>query len=255
MSDLFINFFKGIVMKRFLSLALICIFWASNAAYAQNTNTHYGGQQGEFSLSVNAEPILNFTGNILNGSANNNFNTEDLLPSISGRYFITNQIALNAGLSINNKKTKAFSYGQQQKPDQVTGTNINKTSNWMFGIGAQYLPFSGKRLQSFVGAGLVIGKENNTIKYAAISDDTFQRKTANVSNTIGIALYLGIEYFLWQNISISTTVDIGAYSTTHKEIAKDSPDKNNTNYTRKTNKATLFGSNLMEGNLALNFYF
>ena len=79
----------------------------------------------------------------------------------------------------------------------------------------------------------------------------------------GLMANIGIEIFIVKNVSISAAYDLGIQTYTQKVISKfETDDKsysNNSieekNYNIKRNKETKFGTGLMNGNFAFNFYF
>lgn len=259
-------------MKKTFIMALACSFFAVNAVNAQNEEKYYGAEQGGFAFSVNAEPVINFAGNILNGTSDNALEVEDLAKAIAGKFYLTDNIALTAGLSVNNEKNISFEY---RDPDgdleKVTEESSNKTRDWMFGIGAQYTLRPGKRLQPFVGAGIAFGKKNTINFSESFLDDETISKTSNPTTCFGLVANVGVEYFLGKNISISALLDLGLYQENSKVKSEYETDKSewedqhpygdfddfvdSQNYTRKDGKTTFFKTGLMNGNISLNFYF
>ncbi len=259
-------------MKKTFIVALACSFFVVNAVNAQSEEKYYGAEQGGFALSVNAEPVINFAGNILNGTSNNTLNVADLAKTIAGKYYLTDNIALTAGLSVNNKESLSFEYRDADGDlEKVTGESSNKTRDWMFGLGVQYNLRPGKRLQPFVGAGIAFGKKNTINSSESFLDDETFSKTSNPTTCSGLVANVGVEYFLGKSISISALLDLGLYQEDSKEKYEYDTDKNeweannprgdykdfidSRNYTRNVSKATYLKTGLMNGNISLNFYF
>lgn len=156
-------------MKKLFSLALaFCLCGAANA----QTETYFGAEKGDFSFSIDAKPVIDFAGNILNGTMNNELNVANLSNTISAKYFLGDKFALTAGLSINNSKTKTFNYEEDGstgpvdvnygKYEKLTSEVSEISREWTIGLGAQYYLRPGKRLQPFVGAGIYFGKTTGT---------------------------------------------------------------------------------------------
>ena len=275
-------------MKKTLIMALACSFLTTGALNAQNEAKYYGGQQGDFAFSINAEPVINFAGNILNGTSDNELDLEGLSEAISAKYFINDQVALTAVLSINNSRTKNFSYENSQdvnygKYETITSEATNGSKDFTIGVGAQYYLRPGKRLQPFVGAGVYYGKDANvniTEKFAYIYETekwngTFEtiktddynayQKQTNPVNTISLMANMGVELFLSEKVSLSSALDLGISTKTTKTISKYKNDNKDItkeqidarNYSYKSNRKTTFktGMGLVGGNIALNFYF
>lgn len=275
-------------MKKSIIAALACCCFAVGAANAQNEAKYYGGQQGDFTFSIDAMPVINFAGNILNGTSDNELDLENLSNAISAKYFLNEKVALTAALSVDNSKRKNINYEYQQdvnfgKYETITSENTTANKDFTFGVGAQYYLRPGKRLQPFVGAGIYYGKATNiTIneKFAYTYeiekwDGTFETiktedynsylKQTNPTSTISLMANVGVELFLSEKISLSSALDLGVstktektvskYENDNKDVTKEQIDANN--YSYKSRKSTTFktGMGLIGGNVALNFYF
>ena len=275
-------------MKKTFIMALACSFLTAGTLNAQNEAKYYGGQQGDFSFSINAVPVINFAGHILNGTIDNELDIEDLSKAISAKYFLNDQIALTAVLSVDNSKNKSFNYENSQdvnygKYETITSESTNGSKDFTFGVGVQYYLRPGKRIQPFVGAGVYYGKEANVNiaeKFAYVYetekwDGSFEtiktddynayQKQTNPVNTISLMANMGVELFLSEKVSLSSALDMGfstrttkivsKYENDNKDITKEQIDARN--YSYKTSRKTTFktGMGLVGGNIALNFYF
>ena len=275
-------------MKKTLIMALACSFFTAGALNAQNEAKYYGGQQGDFAFSINAVPVINFAGNILNGTSDNELDLEGLSKAISAKYFLNDQVVLTAVLSVDNAKTKNFNYEDAQdvnygKYETITSKATTGSKDFTFGVGAQYYLSPGKRLQPFVGAGIYYGKNadvNMTEKYAYTYEtkrwnETFETiKTEDYNayvkqtwpiSTISLIANIGVELFLAEKVSLSSALDLGVstktvktvskYKNDNKDITKEQIDAGN--YSYKSSKRTTFktGMGLVGGNIAFNFYF
>ncbi len=253
-------------MKKLFLLALVCCLFAVGTANAQNEN-YYGAQKGSWAVTVSANPIINFIGNI--GSGDNYLN--NLGATLGGKYFIGDKFALTAGVGFNNYNNTYFYYENIEDTEEVTRKKINGDKNFSFNLGAQYNLRQGKRLQPFLGASIMYERGNISTTYKAYEYDengvieqyNGKGKESYPTNTFGIIANLGIEYFIGKNVSISAALDLGVKTSTNKHVQKletEDPDAtkeyiDSQNYKEKISKNTTFGTGLMNGNIAFNFYF
>lgn len=256
---------KSNIMKRFLSVILLSlfIFMSLNNVYAGNNDTkvksaeYYGAQKGGFSLSVGVLPVVNFVGNMFNGTVNQSFSGFENASSLSfngnvlaASYFLSDKVALTAGVGLNCSRNKVFSYNADsdiRESIRVTGSN-----ELVFTIGANYLLRPGARIQPILGGGLMYGFASKN--FEKVDDNTsvgadFNHKTP--STTLGIICNVGVECFLSKTISISAVADLALTMTRNKSKVNDWDEKKSTLNSVQTKVRTgKFG-----GNLALNFYF
>ena len=254
-------------MKKLFLLALACSFFAVGTTNAQ-TETYYGGQKGSWGITVGADPVINFVGNMFNGTQDNSLN--GLGGTLAGKYFVGDKFAVTAGVTFNNWKNKSFEYNNDEDNKEVTNTNTNGNRYFAINAGAQYYFRPGKRLQPFVSANISYGRTNNYTVYkdyeykveGEIEQYDATRKNSSPVNIFGCAANIGVEYFLGKNVSISGALGIGVdtstyktvmkYKTDDKEMPKEAIDAQN--YNIKNSRSTSFGT-LMNGNIAFNFYF
>lgn len=211
-------------MKKTLIMALACSFFAVNAN--AQSETYYGSEKGGFAIAINADPAINFVGNMFNGTQENYF--EGLGTTIAGKYFMSNQFAVTAELDITGTKVTAFGYDDPEADDEITSKTGTGDVAFSLGVGFQYMLRPGKRLQPFVGANVYYGRIN---QYTFIKmpeykyeDGTKQKETTYKNgtplNALGLQANVGIEYFLGKNVSISAALDFGIYSATMKEASE-----------------------------------
>lgn len=259
-------------------MALACSFFAVNAVSAQNEEVYYGSEKGGFALTIGADPVINFVGNMFNGTTDNSLS--DFGGSIAGKYFLSDKFALKAELGINNFKTKDFTYNPEDEDyKEIIEEETEGSKEFTLGLGVQYNLRPGKRLQPFIGANIYYGRTNEDFnfneffegKYGGdyniedynIYDGYGYLKRSNPVNKFALMANIGVEYFLRQNISISATLDLGIATETYKTKSKfdtDDPDYDNEyieerNYSYKTRKSTYFATGLMDSKIAFNFYF
>ena len=264
-------------MKKLFSLAMaFCLCAVANAQ--TETEKYYGAEKGDFSVSINAKPVVDFAGNLFNGTIDNELKVKNLTSAIAAKYFVTEKFAVTAALEVDNSKTKSFSYENAEdinfgKYETVTKEVSEVEKSWTFGVGAQYYLRPGKRLQPFVGAGLYFGKsvptytvteqfaytydkavewdeDNNPTKFEAVKDYDFNEytKSTNPTSEFTFVANLGVELFLSKCISVSTALDLGVsaetkrvkaeYENDHKDVKQQTID--DANYAYKSSKKTTF---------------
>ena len=237
-------------MKKLLStLALVAIaFTTINAQNVNVTEKYYGARKGGFALSFGADPIVNFVGNMFNGTTKQEFEGfkglgSDLFKgaTISGKYMLKDDMAITLGLGFNNEAIKNYEYDSSNKENE-TAVKTNASHNFMLLAGVQKLLLPGQRLQPVLGLNIAYCYSN--INYNRYDDKTdYGRNIYNghPAHTLGLLGNVGVEYFLSRNISLSATVDLG--------ICK------NENYSREESSSYQLKTGQFGGNLAMNFYF
>ena len=261
-------------MKKLFLLVLACSLFAVGTANAQS-ETYYGGKQGSFAITFGADPVIDFVGNMFNGTQDNKLS--GLGATLAGKYYIGDQFAIKAGLGFNNEKFTNFTYNpEDDEYKDLISKSTEGSRKFFLNLGAQYNFRAGKRLQPFVGADFYYGRNNSGYSINEDfdakwedewenefeQDDQYQ-KTASPKNIFGFVANLGVEYFLGKNVSVSAALDLGVYTYSVKEISKfDTDNRDYTkaeidaqNYKKKTGKGTQFATGLMNGNIAFNFYF
>ena len=146
-------------MKKLLStLALVAIaFTTINAQNVNVTEKYYGARKGGFALSFGADPIVNFVGNMFNGTTKQEFEGfkglgSDLFngATISGKYMLKDDMAITLGLGFNNEAIKNYEYDSSNKENE-TAVKTNASHNFMLLAGVQKLLLPGQRLQPVLG--------------------------------------------------------------------------------------------------------
>ena len=267
-------------MKKIFLLMLICSTVAAGTANAQ-TEKYFGSKKGDFAISVgiNPVPIINFVGNMFNDCQENSISELDA--SFAGKYFIGDKLALTAGIGINNSKSTDFTLNPEDEDyKEVISKDINGSKQFSFNFGTQYYFRPGKRIQPFIGANIYFGRENSNYTVEKDFDasyktedywghttavqqyDSYYKKSSPI-NMFGLMANIGIEIFIVKNVSISAAYDFGVQTYTQKAVSKFKTDDYNysnksieeKNYNIKRSRETKFGTGLMNGNFAFNFYF
>ncbi len=234
---------------------------SSSNKYVKHGEKYYGTRQGGFAISFGADPILNFIGNMFNGTTNQKFEGfkglgSDLFEgaTITGKYMLKDNLALTLGLGFNSKNEKSFNYSDAEKLEEETNVKSTGSNKFMLLVGTQFLLRPGKRLQPILGANLAYGYANNNYERndAKIEEgkDTY---IENPAHTFGILGNIGVEYYITKAISLSATVDLGVCKTWTKEKRDDGEE--DTKYSRKSSTSTNLKTGQFGGNFAVNFYF
>ena len=201
--------------------------------------------EGDFALGINALPMVNYFGNLFNGTAGNSTGfrtfTHTLVrttPVLFGKYYLSDKSAIRAGLLIGvyNETNRENVMMNQQIPDpKVTVTDIMKSTETDLGIGADYLMYRGKgRVQGFYGGGISFNyaKTKATYNYGNLITTEFSSPFwydfANTTTTSGgtrilsqsgdrsygviLSGVVGVEYFIAPKISIGGEFRLGLYT-------------------------------------------
>ena len=202
--------------------------------------------EGDFALGINALPMVNYFGNLFNGTAGNSASfrtfTHSLnlrtTPVLFGKYYLTDKSAIRAGLLIGvyNETDRENVMMNQQIPDpKITVTDVKKSTETDLGIGADYLMYRGKgRVQGFYGGGISINytKTKATYNYGNLITTEFSSPywydfaaytttsggtrilSQSGDRSIGVILsgVVGVEYFIAPKISIGGEFRLGLYT-------------------------------------------
>lgn len=237
-------------MKKVFLLATIAI----SSVTMQAKGYDYGPEQGVFSISFDASPVLDYVGNLFNGSSNNELSTLDGLDktpfsgsAITGSYLLTDNLALGLGFGFDNASQTYYSFDAKDRKD---GYRKSGDKSSMLKAGLKYYFFEGERVQPTLGADVVYLRSNNM---SMTDDDGKVSSSASPENTLGFALNVGVEYFLTSSISLGATVDVDLLKSWQVESSRDDYEREHTK--RVESSSFTFGTNLFDGNLSLNFYF
>lgn len=164
---------------------LVGVFMIINA---QDNEKVYLPEEGDYSVGISLNPLLNFVGNIFNGSENNaigNIGGESSLSglddyskgitpdiSIMGKYMLTNSwgIRANIGLMVANDQYNEYVQNDEavmQNPfdeSKLVDTKNITSSGVSIMLGTEYRKGK-KRIQGVFGAGILFGLKTNKISY------------------------------------------------------------------------------------------
>jgi len=246
----------------FTSATILCLF---SALYAQNEKKDFSEifpKKGDCSIGLDMANIIQFVGNSFSANGvfaypNYNMITPSqasilLNPTLFGKYFLTDKLALRLrlGIGINNTTTRAFVF------DDVANIGNPLGNGWLtskqtvdeqklqntqieLGIGAEYRKTLW-RVQAYAGAEVfaaytfrrefytygnamsITNQNPTTSDFAGGTYNAVIRlleiRGGNVIN-YGGALYTGADFFLAKNLSIGAEFDLFAYGTyTTEEI-------------------------------------
>ena len=192
-----------------------------SSAFAQDLTSKKGElilpEAGDWGISVNATPFLNYIGNFIGGNGLNAAPTINFLSTnqtIMGKYFVDAQTAYRAGVRIGFGS--ASTAVKVPVPVVVPVTfvdDVTKVSGSNIGLTAGWEKRRGKtRLQGFYGgeAGISLGTGKTVTTYGnALSADNTngglaRTKEDKLGSTFGFGLrgFIGAEYFILPKMSI-----------------------------------------------------
>lgn len=180
-------------MRKLLSLLLVAFVAIGNIAAQDVEEKVYLPEAGDWAIGFDAKPLLNFVGNVFNGSSSNTmddfgggeptldlnaFNSQNSSifnsPTVSlmAKYMITDNLAFktNVGILINNDKTAAYvrddaAYVLDPLSEaKVADVRNQRNTGFSFLAGLEYR-VGKKRVQGVFGGGLLVGFETQVTKY------------------------------------------------------------------------------------------
>jgi hypothetical protein len=239
----------------------VALAFGVTSVFAQDLTSKKGEailpEAGDWGLSVNANPFLNYAGNFIGGNGLNTAPTANFLTTnqtITGKYFVDEKTAYRGGIRLNfssaSTATKVAAIPATTPATfvddvtKVSGSNIGLT----FGLEKR----KGKtRLQGFYGAelGVMVGTAKTSNEYGnALSADNpiFRTAETKLGSIFGLGLrgFIGAEYFILPKMSIGAEFGWGlAYTRIGEgESTVDSWDGTAVvSATTKTGKSSSFG--------------
>ncbi len=180
---------------------------------------------GDYSIGINAAPLLNYVGNLFSSSGTNEINMDWQNENVlMGTYFKSETLAYRGGLGLN---MYSFSPGDSTVPSE-SGTNISLMGGLMKLRRAD-------RIMGYYGAegGLGIGSSKET------GSGT---ETKSSSTAIMARGFVGAQYFILPKISIGAEYGLGLMLASEK----DGDVKNS---------LTMLGNDNSGGKITLSVYF
>ena len=252
--------------KIFMALAALAVFTTANA---QTQEKWYGSKEGGFAITFNANPVLNYAGNMFNGTQNNRFSDFNGVDnfvggvSMTGKYFLKDNLALDLGLSVNDNYDVTNNYDDAQDVEKVTSYGRQATTAFAVKAGAEYRLFPGKRLQPLFGAALFY-QHTNAWNFTKITDGDNKDKTTydntingGATNAVGVIFNVGVEYFIIPQISLGANLNFGVAKRWARESVDNKPEGEGAakNFSHIRTKTTWLKTDNVGANVSLNFYF
>lgn len=247
--------------------ALVCAMLSFSAiAGEKGEPVYYGPQKGSFAVSFSALPVVNFVGNMFNGTVEQAFDTDFSLQNnffdgstLDVKYYVSDRWGITLGAGFNCSKGTLFSYSQEEgKEDEVVSKDINADRAIMLTLGAQYVLRPGCRLQPVLGARLMYAFNNEVEKFVDKVESNNNTKAGAPSAMFGIIGDLGVEYFFSKNISLGAVANLGLGRVVNKtKISGPDPvnEGERIKETVKVSTSSMFATGQIGGNLSLTFYF
>ncbi|MDA3880260.1 MAG: hypothetical protein PF436_07735 [Prolixibacteraceae bacterium] len=190
-------------MKKILVVFLFAgLFMSVNA----QGNKQYGPVAGNYAVGISANPFLEYVGNFFGKSSSNIAPTANISRyNVSGKYFLSDNSAVRAGLGFGGTYTKSFLGNEDQniKIDRGLGIYLALGLEKRIGNG---------RIQAFYGPSVGLNYLGNTDVYKYEEEPvagTKLKETAGREFGLGIGGFGGIECFITQNIAIGTELGLG----------------------------------------------
>ena len=215
-----------------------------NPAFLSKRGVPLLPQAGDFAIGVEATPFLKYAGNFFNQAGNNAapaFSGKDV--SIYGKYFLENDRAIRARLTINagSSTEKGVVPNNEERANNPLNANatvvdakINNATNVMLSAGYEFRRGHG-RVQGFYGgeASLGFGSKKDKYEYAnpmtavnptpstwnfntsAVANVATRTTETKYGNTVtgGVGAFVGVEYFFAPQMSIGGEFSLGLYYT------------------------------------------
>lgn len=161
--------------KIVLSLLAFALLLPASAQKKKFYAGDYLPREGDFGLTVSANPFTSFVGNLFNSSTSNELNSFggsaysfgesayfSPILSISGKYLLTDHLAVRANLGWSYKSKRTRYYTQDDaallinpfSQKQVIDQHIRRSAGGSFSVAAEYR-IGNRRVQGIVGGGLV----------------------------------------------------------------------------------------------------
>ena len=255
--------------KVLLSIGLaLCVFSAS----AQETREArvFTPQAGDFSISVDATPFLDFGGNIFGASATA---PTFEIGTIRGRYFLSERNAIRVSLDFDFRTTM----GRNDVPEVGNAnnnvTNVTRNSNNYIRLATGYEFRRGTgRLQAFYGAEVLFvaggSRTNHTWGNSLSANNTNggnARLTQQRNGTLlgaGLGGFVGVDYFITSRIALGAEVGLSMLYANHGRGQTTSERWTGSAVETTTTDGTFsfgtfsFNSNAMSGgNIFISFFF
>jgi hypothetical protein len=235
-------------------------------------------EAGDYAIGFDANPFINYFGNMLNTGANAPFsaNFTNTNQAIYGKMFTDANNAYRFGLRVgavsitNATKVAKMDAGVVDADGEMVDNEI-KSSNINFVLSAgKEMRRGNTRLQGFYGAEamLALGTSKTENTYGNNADDQYgalvgtRTLSSKAGTTFGIGArgFLGVEYFVAAKISIAAEYGWGLMISTTAEgetVTENYDGTKDSKVTTNTGKSSAFGldTDVSGGSLKVMFHF
>ena len=189
---------------------------------------------GNFALGIDATTPLTYLGNFFSNASNSAPVFDGFNGNIYGKYFLEDNRALRARLSLNLSTTAQKAFVRDDDKPSETNYTLQDVRNHHYakvdlGVGYEFRRGSG-RIQGFYGGEAILGFSASAYKYDYANSMTSSRtspSTASFSNpdngnnssrvvkqkagntfSIGVGGFVGVEYFIAPKLSIGSEFNL-----------------------------------------------
>ena len=196
---------KHIKYTLFIAFSLLCgVVFAQENAELKTIPEGWTPQQGDIALGISANPLLNYAGNLFNGTQGNSLNGFGGEPigsglnfqpqySIMGKYQVTDNIAIRANIGLLGYSEKLRTYVQDDKAveldplsnDKVVDVNSVKQNGASVAIGAEFQKRY-RKIQGYAGASLyyAFGQQSREYTYGNAITELNQTPSSTQGNAV-----------------------------------------------------------------------
>jgi hypothetical protein len=224
--------------------AVFALSFANAQDFKSKRGENFMPEAGDWAISFQAAPFLNYTGKILGGNASSPDSKSPVANSFVGKKFITDKTAYRVVANLafgSNNLTDGDIFGDGSL---VFDTYKSSSIALNVGLGKEWRRGS-TRLQGFYGADALVGFSST--KWTETNNPGGNQKyDAGTSINLGLNGFLGAEYFILPKMSIGAQYNYGlriasngASKINSTEVNKSSSDINLGNVTSATMNLTL----------------
>jgi opacity protein-like surface antigen len=216
-------------MKK-LTFILISLVLITSKIYSQSSIVN--NQKGDQSLLFSLIGLSEFKAGSFGGG-------------IGYQYFVAENISVRAGLGFN-------SFNQITYPDNSNSELVSIDSSLFsveFSPGFKYIFSTNTTIAAFVGCELNYKYQQTTVKNSNFKKDTPEITIA--SSAYGGGLFLGVDWFAWENVSIGAEYKFNYLIQSGQYQATSSTYENKYDLPKTTN----FGMGTSSYNFTISFYF
>ena len=271
---------------------LIAALFTAGFSFAQDQMTSKKGtpilpEAGEYAIGFDASNLLNYGGNLLNGTSGNSLNNlgDVRANTIYGKYFVDANKAYRGMLQLGFGSTTNKTVVNDLSSGAAAGATVEdeaSSSNFGFAVGGGIEMRQGKgRLQGVYGPMVMISIGSSSTENtfgnslddqfnddfpAPVADDETTRTTeTSAGSTFGLMLggFAGVEYFFAPKMSLGAEIQYGINfsSTGNGETVTETRSFDGTNTTTTSTTAETGGSSSFSLGqtpntmITLNFHF